>query len=175
MMPIISTHIRPGASAHLVDLTLNKEEESNSETEAPINAPSSFRLCAPSISELLLPESLGVGALQPGPHPGSPREAAISSPHPTPFAPTPQHGTDTEASEKRLWEAPQLQREQSIFSSSASPLQAAMCREVLPHHQVQHCSPWPHSAGLHQVKSLTFHTADCWSMCLLPYLVQAEI
>ena len=29
MMPIISTHIRPGASAHLVDLTLNKEEESN--------------------------------------------------------------------------------------------------------------------------------------------------
>lgn len=39
-----------------------------------------------------------------------------------PFAPPPQHGSRTEAVEKRRWEAPQLQMEQAIFSRAASPL-----------------------------------------------------
>lgn len=38
------------------------------------------------------------------------------------FIPSPQHGSCTEAAEKRRWEAPQLQREQAIFSRAASQL-----------------------------------------------------
>lgn len=38
------------------------------------------------------------------------------------FTPPPQHGSCTEAAEKRRWEAPQLQREQAIFSRAASQL-----------------------------------------------------
>lgn len=38
------------------------------------------------------------------------------------FTPPPQHGSCTEAAEQRWWEAPQLQREQAIFSRAAYQL-----------------------------------------------------
>lgn len=63
---------------------------------------------------------------------GSPKQTGASSkelqpapcvvPSTLPFAPPPQHGSRTEAVEKRRWEAPQLQMEQAIFSRAASPL-----------------------------------------------------
>lgn len=62
------------------------------------------------------------------------------------FTPPPQHGSCTEAAEKRRWEAPQLQREQAIFSRAASQLLG--CR--------QGCAAalQPPSTSLHPAKAL---------------------